>query len=125
MVLFYTAMGINFDFQTHTFTWLKQSIPMKSTTSFSAIPESLFDAQEAIEDNELFADEIIDRKYIDISAQEVVDSLDHLTTAEKNQLLKVLERYQGFFYGRLSKHPTAKISKLKSHGANFTNCLTQ
>ena len=40
-----SAMGINFDYQAHTVTWLKQSIPMKSTTSFSAIPESLFEEQ--------------------------------------------------------------------------------
>ena len=46
-----SAMGINFDFQTHTVTWLKQSIPMKSTNYLSAIPGSLFEEQEAIEDN--------------------------------------------------------------------------
>ena len=49
-----------------------------------------------------------------ISAQEVVDSLDRLTAAEKTQLLQVLERYQSVFDGRLGKHPTDKISiKLK------------
>ena len=83
---------------------------MKSNTSFSAIPDILLEEQESIEDNELFADEILDRKYMAISAQEVVDSLDNLTAAEKNHLLKVLERCQGLFYGRLGKHPTAKIS---------------
>ena len=45
-----------------------------------------------------------------ISAQEVVDSLDHLTAAEEKQLLNLLERYQGVFDLRLGKHPTAKIS---------------
>ena len=43
-----STMGINFDFQTHTITWLKKYITMKSTTSFSDIPEILFEEQEAI-----------------------------------------------------------------------------
>ena len=105
-----STMGINFDFQTHSITWLKKYITMKSTTSFSDIPEILFEEHESIEDNELFADEILDRKYMAISAQEVVDSLYHLTAADKKQLLKVLERYQGFFDGTLGKYPTAKSS---------------
>ena len=40
----------------------------------------------------------------------MVDSLYHLTAADKKQLLKVLERYQGVFDGRLGKYPTAKSS---------------
>ena len=60
---------------------------------------------------ELYADDIfiVDRKYQEVSPQEDVQQLHHLTSDQKQQLQQVFTRYQRVFDGKLGKHPTAKI----------------
>ena len=52
---------------------------------------------------------IMDRKYQAVLPEEVVQQLNHLTTAQKAQLTITFEKYKKVFDGTWGKHPTAKF----------------
>ena len=90
---------------------LKSSTEISSRTSTSQHLEEHLCAEES-QDYAIISDDVVikDRKYQSVSPEEVVTSLDHLTTDQKQQLKTVLKKYKKVFDGKLGgKHPTAKI----------------
>ena len=91
-------MQLHLNFTTNTIEWRNHSIPMTPTQQLTTM----------YDDIEVFADEILDRKYQSVTPKEVVDTLDHLSQNEKEQLETVLNKYTTVFDGKLGRHPTAK-----------------
>ena len=60
---------------------------------------------------ELYAEDVLikDQKYQAVLPEEVVNQLNHLSSQQKQHLQLVFEKYKWVFYGKLGKHPTAKI----------------
>ena len=107
-------MGMSFSFLYDTVTWLGRTIPMKTTYSLDTIPDTLAIQEEEFQTAELFASDILDRKYDAVTPEEASAALTHLELSQRLKFKILFTKYKDVFDGKLGCHPTAKIKiKLK------------
>ena len=114
-------MGIILDFNKHQMTWIDKIIPMKSIIEIRHTKTFIWDLEDhynleeleyyAFFCDETYADDVLikDRLYKSVSATEVVEQLNHLSSQEKQKLRLVFEKHSTVFDGQLGCHPTASI----------------
>ena len=102
-------------------TWTDKIIPMKSTTEIRHTETFIRDLEdqynlEEFEDyaffcDDIYADDVLtkDRFYNAVSATEIFEHLNHLSSQEKQQLGLVFKKHSTVFDGKLGCHTTASI----------------
>ena len=87
---------------------------MKTTSSLAVVPDSLLHQEEEFQMAELFATDILDRKYDAVTPEEASAALKHLELSQRLKFKILFAKYKDIFDGKLGCHPTAKIKiKLK------------
>ena len=95
-----TELGIEFSFSKQIMTWNDKVVPMK----FSNCTETdSFHVQDtpSMEDALTRMKRILDAKYEAANLPKVVDECSHLTKSQKQQLLKLLQKFESLFDGPL------------------------
>ena len=93
-------LGININFKNMTLEWEDHAIEMKSVDATEQTSFAIADSA-AVEGASSRLKKILDAKYEAANLDEIVATFDHLTIAEKADLLKILKKYSTLFDGTL------------------------
>ena len=100
------------DFETQTMTAFGITQPMRKRESLSSRYDSLlsmFDDPDEWFFTQCFQSNIQEAKYEAVDIHEVVKQQNHLTEAQKQSLLRVLQQRQKLFSGKLGRYPHKKM----------------
>ena len=102
-------LGIDIKFSTMTVEWNNQSIPFRDVTSTSQqsfyIKES-----KSIQDATKRIKQILEAKYKPADLNQICQNQEHLSSTEKEKLLKLLCKYNNLFDGTLGKWKGSKVN---------------
>ena len=120
---FLRNIKIKIDFETEELIWYDKSIKFHTTQYFqdrTAIQAALtvppYRVQKALNESYAYkmSGQIKAAQYEFVDVQEVVNSQDHLSPKQRDELYKLLQKYQRLFNGKLGCYPKKKFKiKLK------------
>ena len=102
------AIGMDLNFSDNTVRWLEREIKMRSRKEpmdMSTLDES-DPYDEETNANDVY---ILDAEYKPTTARAVADKQTHLSKEQRNQLERILAKYNWVFDGRLGHYPHRKI----------------
>jgi len=118
---FLSKSGINIRYSTGTIEWFDSKLPMrdphqlsdKEYLAMADIIEVQLEAEDIFSidwyDPTCYASEILDAKYGQVSTDELVDQLNHLTTKQKHDLKMLFRDFIKLFDGTLGVYPHRKF----------------
>lgn len=123
-----SELRMRLDFDEHVVTWkevgqypMRPKYDVQSHRTKSDLRDALWldmrIMNDAANDEDLFATEILDAKYAKADLEQVVRQCSHLSFDKQSQLLALLRKHQKLFDNKLRKYPYAKVHLELEEGA--------
>ena len=103
-------LGININFSTSTCSWDNSVIPMRAVEDLTNPHSYAIEESGALKEATKRLKKILDAKYEPVKIDKVIYGSQHLSSDQKSQLKKLLQKFEPLFDGSLGHWKGKKVN---------------